>query len=284
MALEEYRRKRDFEKTPEPPPKPVSSKPLAGAPRFFIQRHDATRLHYDFRLEIGGVLVSWAVPKGPSLQPLSKMLAMKVEDHPIDYGPFEGNIPKGEYGGGSVMQWDNGTWELLGEGTAQAQIARGDLKFRIHGQKINGEFALVLMKGRGKGNEWLLIKKKDEDAQPNWNIEDHAYSVSTGRTQQEIADDMPAVKKAAKTTKAKTAKAAPKKKVSAFDPSGLKGAVKAAMPEQITPMMAQLSSTPPGGSNWLYEIKWDGIRAICFIEDGQVQFYSRNGNRCTLQY
>src|SRR5258706_16037433 len=114
MALEEYRRKRDFEKTPEPPPKPVAKTKTAQLPRFYIQRHAATRLHCDFRLEIGGVLVSWAVPKGPSLVPLSKVLAMHVEDHPIEYGPFEGNIPKGEYGGGSVMQWDHGTWELLG--------------------------------------------------------------------------------------------------------------------------------------------------------------------------
>jgi len=194
MALEEYRRKRDFEKTPEPAPKPVAKKKAKDLPRFFIQRHDATRLHYDFRLEIGGVLVSWAVPKGPSLEPLSKHLAMKVEDHPLEYGTFEGNIPKGEYGGGSVMLWDQGTWELLGEGTAEEQIARGDLKFRLHGEKVKGEFALVLMRGRGKGNEWLLIKKKDEEARPGWNIEDYAYSVSTGRTQQEIAENMPAHK------------------------------------------------------------------------------------------
>ena len=198
MALEEYRRKRDFEKTPEPAPKPVAKKKAKDLPRFFIQRHDATRLHYDFRLEIGGVLVSWAVPKGPSLEPLSKHLAMKVEDHPLEYGTFEGNIPKGEYGGGSVMLWDQGTWELLGEGTAEEQIARGDLKFRLHGEKVKGEFALVLMRGRGKGNEWLLIKKKDEEARPGWNIEDYAYSVSTGRTQQEIAENMPAHKKALK--------------------------------------------------------------------------------------
>lgn len=160
MALEEYRRKRDFEKTPEPAPKPVAKKKAADLPHFYIQRHDATRLHYDFRLENDGVLVSWAVPKGPSLEPLSKHLAMHVEDHPLDYGTFEGNIPRGEYGGGSVMLWDQGTFEQLGEGSFKEQVARGDLKFRLHGEKINGEFALVHMRGRGKGNEWLLIKKK----------------------------------------------------------------------------------------------------------------------------
>jgi bifunctional non-homologous end joining protein LigD len=211
MALEEYQRKRDFEKTPEPPPKPVPKKKTSDLPHFYIQRHDATRLHYDFRLEIGGVLVSWAVPKGVTLEPLSKHLAMKVEDHPLDYGAFEGNIPKGEYGGGSVMLWDQGTWELLGEGTVEEQIKRGDLKFRLHGEKVKGEYAIVLMRGRGKGNEWLLIKKKDEEAKPGWNVENHAYSVSTGRTQQEIAEDMPPVKKARKSA-AKAVKPAAQKK------------------------------------------------------------------------
>jgi len=214
MALEEYRRKRDFEKTPEPAPKPVGKKHTADLPHFYIQRHDATRLHYDFRLEIGGVLVSWAVPKGPSLEPLSKHLAMHVEDHPLEYGTFEGNIPKGEYGGGSVMLWDIGTFELLGEGNAHQQIARGDLKFRLHGHKVKGEFALVHMRGRGKGNEWLLIKKKDDEAKPGWDIEDYAYSVQTGRTQQEIADNLPAHKTAAKKTSAKPRKKAAQKKTS----------------------------------------------------------------------
>ena len=212
MALEEYRRKRDFEKTPEPAPKPVPKKKAVDLPHFYVQRHDATRLHYDFRLEIGGVLVSWAVPKGPSLEPLSKHLAMKVEDHPLEYGTFEGNIPKGEYGGGSVMLWDTGTYELLGDGSPQEQIARGDLKFRLHGEKLKGEFAIVLMRGRGKGNEWLMIKKKDADAQPGWNVEDHAYSVKTVRTQQEIAEDMPAHKKAVKAAAKPRKKTPPQKK------------------------------------------------------------------------
>src|SRR5579871_7061066 len=128
MPLEEYARKRQFEKTPEPPPGKSTSKSAAG-PFFCVQRHDATRLHYDFRLEIGGALASWAVPKGPTLEPLAKHLAVHVEDHPLDYGNFEGNIPKGEYGGGSVMLWDRGTWELLGDAPAAAQIERGDLKF-----------------------------------------------------------------------------------------------------------------------------------------------------------
>ena len=166
MSLKEYSRKRSFDKTPEPKPGARGGTRPAG--NFFcVQRHDATRLHYDLRLEVDGTLKSWAVPKGPSLEPLAKHLAMHVEDHPLDYGNFEGNIPKGEYGGGSVMLWDRGTYELLGDAPAAAQIERGDFKFRVYGEKLKGEFALVLMRNRGKGNEWLLIKKKDADAKPS---------------------------------------------------------------------------------------------------------------------
>src|SRR5579871_6878403 len=192
MSLKEYERKRSFDKTPEPKPSRAAKAASAAGPFFCVQRHDATRLHYDFRLEIGGALASWAVPKGPTLEPLAKHLAVHVEDHPLDYGNFEGNIPKGEYGGGSVMLWDRGTWELLGDTPASDQVQRGDLKFRLHGEKLRGEFALILMRGRGKGNEWLLIKKKDAAAKPGWNIEDYARSVLTGRTQQEIAENLPA--------------------------------------------------------------------------------------------
>jgi bifunctional non-homologous end joining protein LigD len=194
MALEEYVRKRSFENTPEPKPSTKTSKKPANAPYFCVQRHDATRLHYDFRLEIDGVLKSWAVPKGPTLDASVKRLAAHVEDHPIAYGDFEGNIPEGNYGAGSVMLWDYGTFELLGDMPGAAQIERGDLKFRLHGQKLNGEFALVHMKGRGKGNDWLLIKKRDEAAAPGWEVEDHATSVLSGRTQQEIAQNLPAHK------------------------------------------------------------------------------------------
>jgi bifunctional non-homologous end joining protein LigD len=202
MALDEYARKRRFENTPEPPPSAKKSKRSA-MPYFCVQRHDATRLHYDFRLEIDGVLKSWAVPKGPTLDPTVKHMAAFVEDHPLEYGSFEGNIPAGNYGAGSVMLWDRGTWELLGDVPADAQMARGDLKFRLHGEKLKGDFAIVLMKGRGKGNEWLLIKKRDEFAAEGWDVEAHANSVLSGRTQQEIASNLPARK-----TKRKTAGAA----------------------------------------------------------------------------
>src|SRR5580700_4439466 len=198
MPLEEYVAKRTFSNTPEPAPGKKKSK--AAGDYFCVQRHDATRLHYDFRLEIDGVLKSWAVPKGPSLDPTVKHLAAHVEDHPVEYGGFEGTIPAGNYGAGSVMLWDRGTFDLLGDGVpAEEQIQRGDLKFRLHGDKLNGDFALVRMKGRGKGNEWLIIKKKDEFAAPGWDIESYAYSVLSGRSQEEIARNLPAKKAKRKT-------------------------------------------------------------------------------------
>ena len=269
MPLKEYAEKRSFAKTPEPAP--VLPPPGANGNFFCVQRHDATRLHYDFRLEIDGVLKSWAVPKGPSLEPLAKQLAVHVEDHPLDYGNFEGNIPKGEYGGGSVMLWDRGTFDLLGDAPALDQIARGDLKFRLHGEKLKGEFAVVLMRGRGKGNEWLIIKKRDADALPGWNIEDHGHSVLTGRTQQEIAENLP--------SRIEPAPAA--KPVRRKFP---KGAVKAPMPAAIDPMKAEIAAAPPVGDEWLFEVKWDGVRALCFLNEGQLRIFSRSGNRCDQQY
>lgn len=270
MSLSEYSRKRHFKKTPEPPPGPAPPSP---ALRFCIQRHDATRLHYDLRLEVDGVYKSWAVPKGPSLDPTKRNLAMHVEDHPIEYGKFEGNIPKGEYGGGSVMLWDRGTYEPLGDMPPAGQLKRGDFKFRLHGEKLKGDFAIVLMKGRGKGNEWLVIKKRDGHEVLNWDIEEHAYSVLTGRTQEEIAKDLPPAEKKAR-----------KSKRPAFVFKDLPGAVEEAMPKALAPMAAFLGDHFPTSDNWLYEIKWDGVRALCFVEDGALQIFTRNGNRCERQY
>lgn len=261
MALKEYARKRNFEATPEPAPKEVEAQGSGRGGFFCVQRHDATRLHYDFRLEVGGVLVSWAVPKGPSLDPSRKALAMKVEDHPFDYGTFEGNIPQGNYGGGSVMLWDKGTYEVLGDEPAQKQIDRGDFKFALHGTKLNGAFAIVRMKHAGKGNEWLLIKKKDEHVVSGYDINQFAWSVATKRTQDEIAEE-----------------------VEPPQISEYKGARKAALPENVPLMFATAVNKPPIGANWLYEIKWDGVRALCLIKNGALEIHSRRGNRCERQY
>ena len=316
MPLEEYAAKRRFSHTPEPPPGSVS--PSGGSHYFCVQRHDATRLHYDFRLEIDGVLKSWAVPKGPTLDPGVKHFAAHVEDHPFEYGSFEGTIPKGNYGAGSVMLWDRGWFELIGEASGAEQIARGDLKFRLHGEKLTGEFALVHMKGRGKGNEWLMLKKRDQSASPGWDVEAHAYSVLSGRTQEEIARNLPArearrqtagaadrvwesrpargaakssgrpaaepEKAPAKRTAKGGSESSPSKKKVAADPAQLKGAHAAEMPASIEPMTATLVTSPPRGEDWLFEIKWDGVRAIAFVDHEELRLQARSGLRCERQY
>ncbi|HEU4415898.1 MAG TPA: DNA polymerase ligase N-terminal domain-containing protein [Candidatus Angelobacter sp.] len=186
VALEQYNKKRRFNETPEPEGKVEN----ADQHRFVVQKHQASRLHYDFRLEMDGVLKSWAVPKGPSLDPGDKRLAMQVEDHPVSYFHFEGKIPQDNYGAGTVMVWDTGTWEPLGD--ARELLRKGDLKFRLHGEKLNGEFVLAKMRSRrpgSKGAEWLLIKKKDEAMQPGFDIDKLDYSVLTQRSLKEIAGD-----------------------------------------------------------------------------------------------
>src|SRR5256884_9651681 len=200
MPLEEYKRKRRFAETPEPAGK-VEKK---SQHRFVVQKHRATRLHYDFRLEMEGVLKSWAVPKGPSLDPADKRLAMQVEDHPVSYFDFEGIIPEGNYGAGTVMVWDVGTWEPLSpvpvkgefvpgtDAEASTMLKDGDLKIRLHGKRLKGDFALVRMRSRrpgSKGTEWLLIKKHDEYAVSGFDIEQYDTSVLTKRSMAEIGGD-----------------------------------------------------------------------------------------------
>jgi bifunctional non-homologous end joining protein LigD len=268
MSLKKYAEKRHFKQTPEPPPaSPGMARRSNTHPstlQFCVQRHHASHLHYDFRLEVDGALKSWAVPKGPTMDPDQKRLAMMVEDHPIEYGGFEGVIPKGNYGAGSVMLWDRGAYDLLGDATADEQLKRGDFKFRLTGEKLSGEFALVRMK-RGKGNEWLLIKKRDSAAEPGWDPEDHSQSVLSGRTQEEIARGLEAVE---------PPKASPKAKPAA-----------STMPKIIAPMLAELGKgTPPATGDWIYEIKWDGVRALCFIDGGKLHMVSRNANAIEKQY
>ena len=254
MSIEKYREKRSFDKTPEPAPSVHPKRP--GPLTFCVQRHHATNLHYDFRLELDGALKSWAVPKGPSLDPADKRLAMMVEDHPLQYGGFEGVIPKGNYGAGSVMLWDRGTFEMLGDLTPQEQLAKGDYKFRLHGEKLKGEFAIVRMK-RGKGNEWLLLKKKDAFSHPGWNVDDYAFSVLSGRTQEEIAHGLESPRA-----------------IETREPSGYFSDARANRQRHLR----------SSGPDWLYEIKWDGVRAICYIQNGRVRLVSRNGNAMERQY
>jgi bifunctional non-homologous end joining protein LigD len=208
MSLTLYKKKRSFKKTPEPEGKKKSS---SRGLEFVVQKHDATQLHYDFRLEMEGVLKSWAVPKGPSLNPQDKRLAMMVEDHPYDYRIFEGTIPEGNYGAGTVMVWDEGTYGALGyedepvkkqEKILLEELKKGDVKIVLHGEKVKGAFALVKMKGRGE-NTWLLIKKQDDKATEK-DITKKDKSVKTGRSLNQIAEE----------TGGKTKKNPPKKKKS----------------------------------------------------------------------
>lgn len=184
--LADYKAKRDFDRTPEPAGDVRGG--VTGGPMFVVQRHRARRLHYDLRLEVDGVLASWAVPKGPTLDPAGRHLAVHVEDHPMEYADFEGVIPSGEYGGGDVIVWDRGRWEPAGAGDPAAAIAAGELHFDLHGEKLNGRFALVRRGGDGRGREqWLLVKKNDDGAVRGWDPEDHPISVKSGRTNDEVA-------------------------------------------------------------------------------------------------
>ena len=309
MALTEYKRKRTFGNTPEP----VGGKAAAESLRFVVQKHKASRLHYDFRLEMKGVLKSWAVPKGPSLNPADKRLAMEVEDHPYDYKDFEGIIPKGNYGAGTVIVWDEGTYEPIdplqdkaaNERALLKQLKDGSLKVVLHGKKLKGEFALVRTKGMGE-NAWLLIKHKDRYAQED-DVTLKDKSVKSGQTLEKVAKSSDSAvygqaKKAGATRKATagntetgTAKPASKKVVKRqlekqvdpeqhpapapeVDPKALlRKAEKAAFPEDLSPMLATLVDQPFDDDGWEYEVKWDGYRALAFIDGKDVALRSRNG-------
>ena len=269
MPLDAYRRKRDFSKTAEPAggaPAPVD-RILAG--RFVVGRHRATRLHYDLRLEIGGALASWAVPKGPSLDPEVRRMAIHVEDHPIEYLDFEGTIPRGEYGAGDAIVWDWGTYEPEAPTlNPAASIAAGELKFRLFGQKLRGRFTLVRTRAGGgtaagrrrpgpaepesdrDGDPWLLIHKKDPDAVPGWDAEDHPASVRSGRTNEEVASGL-----------APRFEAPPPEAQRSLEALG---AVGAPFPGFIEPMLATLASQAFDDPGWLFEIKWDGYR-VCLL-------------------
>ncbi|HEX4544001.1 MAG TPA: DNA ligase D [Candidatus Acidoferrum sp.] len=293
--LEEYKKKRRFDRTPEPPGEPEAAKAVpvgkpasAGRPTrlpkpklpqleirpgaehgdtFVVQKHSAARLHYDFRLAIDGTLKSWAVPKGPSQSHADKRLAVMTEDHPLDYANFEGNIPQGNYGAGTVMVWDRGTFRVEGDLDALTQLAKGEIKFRLNGEKLQGSFVLVKLKKSEKGNEWLMIKHKDAAEDSKWNIDEHDGSALTGRTLEEIKEELP-----------------PKRPLFPINPVELQGAHKAAMPSRLEPMLSTIADRPFSDPNWLFEIKWDGVRALAWIDGGALTLRSRNAIDITQRY
>ncbi|HVB15596.1 MAG TPA: DNA ligase D [Stellaceae bacterium] len=284
MALEEYQRKRDFRKTPEPAGTARRRKKAASL-SFVVQKHRATRLHYDFRLEMGGVLLSWAVPKGPSLDPGEKRLAVHVEDHPLDYGGFEGVIPKGQYGGGTVMVWDRGTWTPL-EPDPEAALKKGALKFRLDGEKLRGKWALVRMGGKAAGEKhenWLLLKERDDEAVPESGaalVDDNPLSAATGRSMDAIAAARDRVWDISRGEIAGDPIPGAKRRAI----SRPRGARKRPMPEHLAVQLATAADAAPEGEEWLHEIKYDGYRLLARIEGGAVRLTTRGGLDWTAKF
>ncbi len=282
MALEAYRKKRDFAKTSEP----RGAKAAGEGRLYLIQKHAASRLHYDFRLEHDGVLLSWAVPKGPSLNPREPHLAVHVEDHPVEYGSFEGTIPENEYGGGTVLLWDRGSWEPEedpGEG-----MSKGELRFTLHGEKLKGGW-LLTRKGHANEDkqEWLLIKRRDEhavDSEGQAVLTESPLSVASGRTLAQIAAEQAGSVWHSNQPADRQTEVRPAEDFR-LDPGRLPGARKASRkPGFVRPELAKLMSAPPEGPGWLHEIKLDGYRAIVTIDGGRVRMFSRNEKDWTARY
>ncbi len=280
--LKDYRRKRDFARTAEPSGGRDAVDAAPDSPRrFVVQKHDATRLHFDFRLELDGVLKSWAVTKGPSTNPADKRLAVRVEDHPLDYGAFEGTIPEGEYGGGTVMLWDTGTWEPIGD--PHAGLESGDLKFRLSGTRMKGEWVLVHMKGRdqktrhGPRENWLLIKHRDgtETEDGDSLVDRFTTSVTTGR-------DLPGIAKGLKPKRRK--RAASVAEPDQADAKVWTGGKAVALPEFRPPQLATLVDEVPSGTGWLFEMKYDGYRCLAAVAGPEVRLFTRNGHDWTEQF
>ncbi|MBX4865750.1 DNA ligase D [Rhizobium bangladeshense] len=277
MALETYQAKRNFKLTPEP----RGGKGRSSGNSFVIQKHDATRLHYDFRLEMDGVLKSWAVTKGPSLNPEDRRLAVHVEDHPLSYADFEGIIPKGQYGGGTVIVWDRGNWTPVGD--AQQAYREGHLEFELDGEKLKGRWHLVRMHGRPgeKRENWLLIKGDDAEARHDGDIlKERPESAKTGRQLEDVSENPDPTWKSKSKDGKPTAARKPKSTTKSPAPQERdwpKGARKGAMPDFIEPALARLKPKPPAGDRWIHEIKFDGYRLQVRIENGEVRMLTRSG-------
>src|SRR5688572_29906305 len=285
MSLVEYKRKRKFSKTPEPEGAVKERK--AKALTYVIQKHDATRLHYDFRLEMEGVLKSWAVPKGIPTTKGDKRLAMHVEDHPLDYGGFEGTIPEGNYGAGTVMLWDRGTYEAV-EGDPLEAHRKGKLRIRMSGEKLNGEWTLVRMRADGGKEPWLLIKS-GEDMKPISAKRDD-QSVLSGKTMKQLAvgggrewqSDRPATTRK-RTTKPRTV-ASPAKTADAGKALASLGKLPREQAGYVSPMKALLVRNPPPRDGWMFEIKWDGYRAVAVKSGSNVRLFSRRHRDITHDF
>ena len=299
MGLKKYKAKRDFSKTAEPKGRKPLPKQVRGACRFVIQKHDARRLHYDFRLQMEGVLKSWALPKGLPWKQGEKHLAVEVEDHPIEYEAFEGVIPEGNYGAGTVIVWDRGAYYVYGEQPLKS-LREGKLHLVLAGKKAQGEWTLVRIRGRdGEKNQWLILKTGGSAKPPSKKLEDQ--SVKTGRTMKQIANERDAEwqsNREEKDTSARSTLKAPikvalKKKdlehgVGKNETVGqatrlLKG-LPSAKPQFIEPMKARLVDEPPKHGDWLYELKFDGIRAMAIKNDRKVSLISRNGNKLDARF
>ncbi|HTS12863.1 MAG TPA: DNA ligase D [Candidatus Limnocylindrales bacterium] len=258
-SLQEYRKKRKFKETPEPSGK----KHRRAGNRFVVQEHHARRLHYDFRLEIDGVLKSWAVPKGPSMNPADKRLAVQTEDHPLEYGSFHGTIPAGHYGAGEVKIWDEGTFEPEGTTSASDQVRGGEIKFILHGQKLTGSFVLVKLRRSEGGRDWLLIKHRDR--------------LGAARPRVILPSTPPAA--------APQQDAAGSARVRGFKTRKMpKGAVKAAFPQSMRPALASLADAPFSDPDWIFEIKWDGVRTLAEVREGKTRLWARSQREVTKEY
>ena len=284
--LKKYQSMRDFSVTAEPSGK--SAKVAAsGRLRYVIQKHEATRLHYDFRLELNGTFRSWAVTRGPSLDPAEKRLAVEVEDHPLDYGDFEGTIPKGQYGGGTVMLWDRGTWQP--EGDPETMLAKGDLKFSLDGEKLHGSWVLVRMRNdkfKSKRNNWLLIKHRDKFAKDGSGeaILKKDKSVASGRAMAAIAAGTGKTPKPFMRAKAFKADAVWNSKSKNGDAEPVRPKKISALPKFVEPQLCRLVDQPPTGANWVHEVKFDGYRMQLRVEGGKAKLSTRKGLDWTAKF